>query len=61
MEEPVAMTMEQVITNITSLVTAMIQWMTSIVTAITSNPLLLAFVLVAFIGIGITAFKRLAR
>lgn len=59
--EPATFSMADVITNITSLVTGMIDWMTSIVTAVVQNPLLLAFVLVAFIGIGVSVFKRLTR
>lgn len=54
-------TMSTVIESITSLFTGAISWLTTVVTTVMNNPLLLAFVLVAFLGIGISIFKRLTR
>lgn len=53
--------MAALITNITSLVTAAVDWITSIVGCITAsgNELLLLFVLFGFVGTGIGLVKRI--
>lgn len=53
--------MAGIISNITSVVTAAISWVTSFVGAITAegNELLLLFVIVAFVGLGVGLLSRL--
>lgn len=53
--------MASILTDITSMVTSAIGWITSFVGEITSQPLLLVFVLVAFIGTGVGLIRRLIR
>lgn len=53
--------MDAIITAITSLVTGAVGWLGSYVTAITGQPLLLAFVLVSFVGLGVGLIKRIIR
>lgn len=45
----------------TAFVTEAIKWVGSFVGAITSNPLLLVFVIVAFVGLGVGLIRRLVR
>lgn len=53
--------MSDILSVVTSLVTQAITWMTSFITAITANPLLLLFVLVGFVGMGVGLIKRIIR
>lgn len=53
--------MDAIIAAITSLVTAAIGWVTSYAAVITSTPLLLIFVIVAFVGTGIGLIRRMIR
>lgn len=53
-----AMTMETIITNVGSIITAAMTWATSAVTFITSNPLILMFVLISLVGIGVGLVRR---
>lgn len=53
--------MADIITNVTALVTAAITWVTSFVTAITDNPLILMFVIISFVGLGVGLIRRLIR
>lgn len=46
---------------VSSLVTAAIGWIGQFVTVITSNPLLLAFVVVSFVGLGVGLIRRIIR
>lgn len=59
MDEPVAMTMTQIISNLTEIFTAVIGYVGTVATTITSNPLLLIFVLIPIIGLGVGLFRRL--
>lgn len=43
---------------ISELVTGSVTWMTTIVNFITSTPLVLMFVLVGFVGVGISLIRR---
>lgn len=54
-------TVSTILTNVSSLVTESVKWVSSFVGAITSNPLILAFVIVAFVGLGVGLIKRLVR
>lgn len=51
--------MSAILSSITSLVTESITWITSFVGAITGQPLLLLFVIVAFVGLGIGLIRRI--
>lgn len=44
-----------------SMVTSAVSWIGSFIGAITSNPLLEAFVIVSFVGLGIGLIQRLVR
>lgn len=54
-------TIATIVGNVTTLVTEAIKWVGSFVGAITSNPLLLMFVIIAFVGLGVGLIKRLVR
>jgi hypothetical protein len=58
-ETPVAIA--TILSNVTAFVTEAIKWVGSFVDAITSNPLILAFVIVAFVGLGVGLIRRLVR
>lgn len=60
MQEP-TVTIATILTNVSSLVTEAVKWVASFVGAITSNPLILMFVIVAFVGLGVGLIKRLVR
>lgn len=53
--------MTAIIAAITSVVTAAIGWVGDFVTLITSNDLLLMFVIVSFVGLGVGLLKRIIR
>lgn len=61
MGESTAITMADILTSITSIVTSAISWLTQVVTAVTSQPILLLFVVFGFVGTGIGIFRRLTR
>lgn len=50
-----------ILSNVSALVTEAIKWVGSFVGAITSNPLILMFVIVAFVGLGVGLIRRLVR
>ena len=58
-ETPVAIA--TILSNVSALVTEAIKWVGSFVGAITSNPLILMFVIVAFVGLGVGLIRRLVR
>ena len=51
--------MSAILTDIGSIVTSAITWMTSFATFVTGNPLVLVFVLIPLVGLGIGLFRRL--
>lgn len=55
------MTMATLLSNVTSFVTEAISWVTSFCSCITGQPLLLMFVIVAFVGLGVGLIRRLIR
>ena len=61
MGETTAMTMADILSSITSIVTSAISWLTQVVTAVTGQPILLLFVVFGFVGTGIGIFRRLTR
>lgn len=54
-----AVTIATIVTDITTMVTSAVTWVGSFVGAITSNPLLLMFVIVGFVGLGVGLLRRL--
>lgn len=50
-----------IISDVSSIVTAAISWVGDYATAITSNPLIEMFVVVAFVGLGVGLIRRLIR
>lgn len=55
------MTMATLLSNVTAFVTEAISWVSSFCTCITGQPLLLMFVIVAFVGLGVGLIRRLIR
>lgn len=53
--------MDAIITSITSVVTGAISWVGSYLGVITSNPLLLLFVITSFVGLGVGLIGRMIR
>lgn len=51
--------MSAILTDIGSIVTSSVSWMTTVVNFITDSPLVLLFVLIGFVGIGIGLLRRL--
>lgn len=58
---PAGYTLATLISDIGSMVTGAVSWITSYVGAVTSNPLILAFVIVAFVGLGVGLINRLIK
>lgn len=54
-------TVATIVGNVSSLVSEAVKWVGSFAGAITSNPLILTFVIVAFVGLGVGLIKRLVR
>ena len=54
-------TVATIVSNVSSLVSESVKWVGSFAGAITSNPLILTFVIVAFVGLGVGLIKRLVR
>ena len=48
-----------ILADIGSIVTAALSWVGSVITTITSNPLILMAVVIPFVGLGIGLLKRL--
>lgn len=61
MQEATTVTIATIVGNVSTFVTEAVKWVGSFVGAITSNPLLLMFVIVAFVGLGVGLIKRLTR
>lgn len=53
--------MDAILSSVTSLVTAAINWVTSFVGVVVAQPLLLMFVIVSFVGLGVGLIGRLIR
>lgn len=53
------LTMATVLSTITEVFTASLGWMGTIAETVASNPLLLIGVVISFIGIGVSLFRRL--
>ena len=53
--------MADILSNVTSFVTAAVGWVSTLCTTITGQPLLLIFVITGFVGLGVGLIKRLVR
>lgn len=53
--------MATILSDITLVVTEAISWLNSFVSAIVAQPLLLLFVVTAFVGLGIGLIRRIIR
>ena len=51
--------MSTIMTAVSTIVTEAIKWIGEFTTAITGNPLLLAFVVVSFVGLGVGLIRRI--
>lgn len=58
---PTVGTLAAILADVGSMVTSSVGWVGSFVGAVTSNPLLEAFVIVSFVGLGVGLIKRLVR
>ena len=58
---PTAGTLAAILADAGSMVTSSVTWIGSFVGAITSNPLIEAFVIVSFVGLGVCLIQRLVR
>lgn len=58
---PTAGTLAAILADAGSMVTSSVTWVGSFVGAITSNPLIEAFVIVSFVGLGVGLIQRLVR
>ena len=58
---PTAGTLAAILADAGSMVTSSVSWIGSFIGAITSNPLIEAFVIVSFVGLGIGLIQRLIR
>ena len=59
--DPTAGTLAAILADAGSMVTSSVTWIGSFVGAITSNPLIEAFVIVSFVGLGVGLIQRLVR
>lgn len=56
-----AVTMATIMGDVGTFVTEAVGWIGEYVTVITSNPLIEAFVIVSFVGLGVGMIKRMIR
>lgn len=54
-----AITISTILDSVTTFVTAAVGWVGTFAGAIVANPLILAFVIVAFVGLGVGLLRRL--
>lgn len=54
-------TVSTILSNVTAVVTEAVDWIGSYVGAITSNPLILTFVILSIAGMGVGLIRRLIR
>lgn len=58
---PSPSSLSSILSSITSVVNSAITWTSSFVSFITGNPLVLVFVILAFVGLGVGLLKRLVN
>lgn len=61
MEESTVMTLAQILEAITTIFTSIVSWVGSVINMITSNPLILLFVVMGVALIAVGVVKRLLR
>lgn len=59
MEGEAAVTIATLVSNAGDIVTAGLGWVGNVVSTVTSNPLILLFVILPLVGLGIGLFRRL--
>lgn len=59
--EPIVGTLSAILADTGSMVSSSVTWVGSFVGAITSNPLIEAFAIVSFVGLGVGLIQRLVR
>lgn len=57
--EGAASTLATILSDVSSVVTSALQWAASVVNFITSNPIVMIFVLIPLVGLGIGMVKRM--
>lgn len=57
--EVTTMAISELLSNAGDIVTSALSWVTQVVSTITSNPLLLLFVILALVGLGVGLVARL--
>lgn len=57
--ESTAVTLTNILSNVSSVVTSALSWATSVVTFITANPIVMVFVIIPLVGLGIGMVKRM--
>lgn len=57
--EPEVTTMATILSNIGSVVTSAVSWMSGFVSAIADRPLLLLFMIIPLVGLGVGLLRRL--
>lgn len=55
------MAVSEIVGNVTTIVSETSKWITTFVNSITSNPLILTFVLLLIVGMGVGLIRRLVR
>lgn len=55
------MSVAQIVENVSTIVTGAVDWIAQYVGAITTNPLILTFVLLLIVGMGVGLIRRLVR
>lgn len=61
MGETEALTFASILSSISTLVQGVADWSLKFAYQLTAHPLLLAFVIVGFVGVGVTILKRLTK
>ncbi len=61
MTTPAATSVATIIGQAGDIVTEALSWVTETVTTITGSPLIMTFVLVAFVGLGVGLIRRMIR
>ena len=59
MEETAAMTMTTLLSTITQVFTSAVGWVGTVASTISDTPILLIGVVLGFIGVGVTLFRRM--
>jgi len=58
---PAAVTVSTILTAAGEVVTEALSWVTEVATTMTNTPIILTFVVVAFVGLGVGLIRRMMR